>query len=574
MIDRIEVLKGAHLRKEVHLSTVSGVASTKPEMVRYFDRKVKAIEVITTKSYQVNPWPGNREPVICETENGVFGNSVGLRNPGMDYVLPYFRAMKEKGMRSILNVSVSASTPEDFITLVRAFDSVADSIELNFSCPHAAAGFGAAIGSDCQIATEYVRKIRAAVPEQKSALIVKLTPNVDNIGEIAKSVMDAGADGIAAINTMTPIVHMQKGIDEPILNNKLGGRGGQSGRNVHSRAIECIREIRKAIGPEPIIYGMGGVFSGYDAASLVDAGADAVGCGSVLGKVTQKYWPEFLSCVKDEAEATLRGEKVEPRSQEYLRNYNEMLYTRHTVTKAFCHTKDILLLELDGTLDCHAGEFAFLWIPGKGEKPFSVAHNMPLTFLIRARGEFTKALFELKEGDTVYTRGLYGAPLEHVKKPNALLIAGGSGVAVLPSVLRMIEKDGSKVEILVGTTAEVNGADGKPLFADYFNERGNYTVVADDGKPGRVLDSIPEKLTDIENTACYLVGPEKFMAIAASKILALGVKKEDIFLSMERSTLCGIGLCGECVCGDRLTCQWGTFQRYDYLIENAPELLK
>ncbi|MCR5732133.1 MAG: dihydroorotate dehydrogenase, partial [Sphaerochaetaceae bacterium] len=130
------------------------------------------------------------------------------------------------------------------------------------------------------------------------------------------------------------------------------------------------------------------------------------------------------------------------------------------------------------------------------------------------------------------------------------------------------------IEILVGTTAEVNGADGKPLFADYFNARGNYTVVADNGKPGRVLDSIPEKLGDVNKTAAYLVGPEKFMAIAAEKLLALGMKKEDIYLSMERSTLCGIGLCGECVCGDRLTCQWGTFQRYDYLIENAPELLK
>ena len=120
----------------------------------------------------------------------------------------------------------------------------------------------------------------------------------------------------------------------------------------------------------------------------------------------------------------------------------------------------------------------------------------------------------------------------------------------------------------------MNGVDGKPLFADYFNERGSYTVVADAGKPGRVLDSIPEKLSDPKATACYLVGPEKFMAIAASRLLALGVRKEDIFLSMERSTLCGIGLCGECVCGDRLTCQWGTFQRYDYLLENAPEILE
>ena len=64
------------------------------------------------------------------------------------------------------------------------------------------------------------------------------------------------------------------------------------------------------------------------------------------------------------------------------------------------------------------------------------------------------------------------------------------------------------------------------------------------------------------------------MAIAAEKLISLGLKKNDIFLSLERSTLCGIGLCGECVCGERLTCQWGTFQPYDYILENAPELLK
>ena len=64
------------------------------------------------------------------------------------------------------------------------------------------------------------------------------------------------------------------------------------------------------------------------------------------------------------------------------------------------------------------------------------------------------------------------------------------------------------------------------------------------------------------------------MAIAATRLIKEGAAKSDIYLSLERSTLCGIGMCGECVCGDRLTCQWGTFQKYEYIKENAPELLE
>ena len=141
-------LRGNHIRKDIILSTVSGVASTKKELIELFDRKIQSVDIITSKSFQVTPNPGNREPIICSPSAGDFGNSVGLRNPGMDAVLPEMKDLREKGMRAILNISLSASNPEDFITLVKAFDPYADMLELNFSCPHAAAGFGASIGSD------------------------------------------------------------------------------------------------------------------------------------------------------------------------------------------------------------------------------------------------------------------------------------------------------------------------------------------------------------------------------------------------------------------------------------------
>ena len=250
-----------HKERKIHLSSVSGVATTKPELIDWFDRYVPSLEIFTTKSFQVKPNSGNREPVICETESGNLGNSVGLRNPGLEKSLPPLVTLREKGFSKWLNVSLSADNPEDFITLIKAFDPVADSVELNFSCPHAKKGFGASIGSDKAIATEYVRKIHEATKDRSSLLFIKLTPNVDNIGEIAKAVIECGADGISAINTVGPIVHMDRVSNTPILQNALGGKGGMSGRWVHQRAIECIREIRESVGDEVPIMGMGGVWS-------------------------------------------------------------------------------------------------------------------------------------------------------------------------------------------------------------------------------------------------------------------------------------------------------------------------
>ena len=126
MIDRIKSIKGAHLNNGVHLSTVSGVASTKPELVRYFDKKQEAIDIITTKSFQVNPNPGNREPVICEMAPGSFGNSVGLRNPGLEKSLPpleklrneiEFKISKEAYSKLIGREDINKISKNRYITL-------------------------------------------------------------------------------------------------------------------------------------------------------------------------------------------------------------------------------------------------------------------------------------------------------------------------------------------------------------------------------------------------------------------------------------------------------------------------
>ena len=555
-MDAASFLRGNHKKGRIILSTVSGVGSTKDELIKLFDEKIPSVDIITTKSFQTVPNPGNREPIVCSPSPGDFGNSVGLRNPGMEKALPGIKALREAGLRAILNVSLSASNPEDFITLVKAFDPYADMLELNFSCPHAAAGFGASIGSDKDIAASYVEAIVKAYPERKALLIVKLTPNVPDIAEIAKAVIEKGADGIAAINTVGPKLYIEPHSGAPILNNKLGGKGGASGEWVRDEALLCVRKIREAIGDYPIILGMGGVTRPADAKAMIEAGADSVGIGSALARVNPQRWEEYFHSMKS-------GDDV----SSLLADDLPLHYTPHEIISMEMH-KDVMVMTLSGNMDAKAGEFVFLWIPGKGEKPFSVAVNDPLTFLIKKRGEFTSALFELKSGDTVYTRGLSGSPMVYKKTEKALLIGGGTGAAVLPLIGDMLRKDGTLMDIRVGVVENDNG---KEPLEDVLSSYGKTTFVADDGKPGRVLDTIkPEDVAG--DTSCYIVGPGKMMHKAAELLESLGVSDDSIYLSMEKNTMCGIGMCGECVCGGHLPCKEGTFFTWKTLKENKAEL--
>ena len=174
----------------------------------------------------------------------------------------------------------------------------------------------------------------------------------------------------------------------------------------------------------------------------------------------------------------------------------------------------------------------------------------------------------MKEGDTVYTRGLYGSPMVYKPSARALLIGGGTGAAVLPLIGEKLRGDGTVMDIRVGVTEKSDGKD--PLQAE-LEAYGTYLSVADEGKPGRVLDTITAE--DIEgDTSAYIVGPGKMMEKAAHILEALGMDDSRIYLSMEKNTMCGIGMCGECVCGGHLPCKEGTFFTWHTLKENGAEL--
>jgi dihydroorotate dehydrogenase (NAD+) catalytic subunit len=324
---------------------------------------------------------------------------------------------------------------------------------------------------------------------------------------------------------------------------------------------------------------MGGVTTGADAAALMQAGADAAGIGSAFARVQQQDWAAYIAGVRADAAEALgiaesgrKGTSIRTNSVDHLLSQErQMDYRPYTVQSVTFHSRDIFLLTLNGSCSYSAGEYVFLWLPGTGEKPFSIAEAEPLTFVIKRKGAFTEAAAGLSPGDTLYMRGLYGAPAELTKRTSAVLIAGGTGIAVLPALAGKLREQGTAVSIFYGASDDMETA---PL-QERLSRFGAFSAVPDAGKPGRVLDSVSAFLSEHasgwENPAVYAVGPEIFMKKAAEMSVQAGIVPEDIFLSLEKPSLCGIGMCGACSCGGRLTCQYGTFLRYDFLKEHADE---
>lgn len=555
-----EMRTNALTASSVSLATVSGVLSTKTNLVKYASSEL-GFDLVTTKSFQVVPNSGNREPIICQPEPFCFGNSVGLRNPGIDVAVKELEALRKNfEMSSLLNVSLSASSAEDFIILIKRVEHLADLVELNFSCPHASAGFGASIGCSLEIATDYIEKIMKAVSPSKTLIFVKLTPNVDNIGEIAKSIIKAGADGIVAINTVGPKLYLEPHSSKPILQNKIGGKGGMSGKWVFERAIECVKEIRKAIGEDVPIIGMGGVSTGEDVAKMVKAGANVVGIGSVFGTIRQQNWSFYIEALrKDAIKAIKEKEAQENATDEYVIKDVRMKYVAKAIVDIEYISDDVIILKLEGKMDFKAGEFVFLWLPDVGEKPFSLCLTSPITFIIKKRGAFTEALFNKKVGDVVYIRGLYGSPLILPKTKKAILVAGGTGLALLPSLAKQLKEMNVDFSSYVGSSLPSSNYKNN-IIDEELTSYGNFHLVHDDGVLGRVLNVLEKDITLLNmEVACYIVGPMLFMQKVANIFVAKGAKKELIYLSLEKNTMCGVGLCGECSCGNKLTCQTGTF---------------
>lgn len=223
---------------------------------------------IATKGTTGTRRTGNLSPRIAETPSGML-NSVGLQNPGIDaFIANELPNLLTKD--TVILANIAGSTPEECAEVAGKLDSTdVHMIELNISCPNVKQG-GAAFGTSCAMAEQVTAAVRKATSKP---LVVKLSPNVTSITEIAKAVEAAGADAVSLINTLLGM-RIDVRTRRPILRNNVGGLSGPA---ILPVAVRMIWQVSGAVSI-PII-GMGGVSSGEDAIELMMAGASAVQVG-------------------------------------------------------------------------------------------------------------------------------------------------------------------------------------------------------------------------------------------------------------------------------------------------------
>ena len=251
--------------------TASGCASSGKELAQFFP--LKDIGAVVTKSVMTKPRHGRPTPRMAETPSGML-NSIGLQGPGIDAFLandvPW---LVEQRARVI--VSIAGETIDEYSTLARKVRSVPgiSAVEVNISCPNVE-NRGLVFACDPEASRRVIDGVRKALGGELP-IIAKLTPDVTNLPAIAAGVVDAGADGLALINTVLGMV-----INLDTMRPHLGGKtGGLSGPAIRPVAVRAIYQVHEALPNVPIL-GMGGVSSGRDALELILAGASGVSVGT------------------------------------------------------------------------------------------------------------------------------------------------------------------------------------------------------------------------------------------------------------------------------------------------------
>ncbi|MBQ0021756.1 MAG: dihydroorotate dehydrogenase [Prevotellaceae bacterium] len=225
---------------------------------------------IIVKGTTLNPREGNDYPRMVETASGML-NCVGLQNKGVDYFCKHIYP-EIKDIKTNMIVNVSGSCPEDYAECAARINELENipAIELNISCPNVKQG-GMAFGVTTEGASAVVKAVREAY---KKPLIVKLSPNVTSITDIALAVQDAGADAVSLINTlMGMVIDIEK--RKPVLSIATGGMSGPAVKPV---AVRCVWQVAKAVSI-PVI-GLGGIMNAHDAIEFLLAGASAIEIGT------------------------------------------------------------------------------------------------------------------------------------------------------------------------------------------------------------------------------------------------------------------------------------------------------
>ncbi|MCI8549847.1 MAG: dihydroorotate dehydrogenase [Lachnospiraceae bacterium] len=247
--------------------TASGTFGSGEEYGEFVD--LNRLGAVVTKGVANVPWPGNPTPRIAETYGGML-NAIGLQNPGIDvFVKRDIPFLKQFDTRVVVNVC--GKTAEDYVEVVeRLAGEPVDMLEINISCPNVKEG-GIAFGQSAKAAEAITRAVKE---KAKQPVIMKLSPNVTDISEMARAVEAGGADAVSLINTLTGMkidIHRRAFA----LANKTGGLSGPAIKPV---AVRMVYQVAQAV-KIPVI-GMGGILTAEDALEFILAGATAVSVGT------------------------------------------------------------------------------------------------------------------------------------------------------------------------------------------------------------------------------------------------------------------------------------------------------
>ena len=256
---------------------------------------------VTTKSLWLNEHKGHPNPTVISTEHWTL-NAVGLPDGGVEKAKEEIGSyLKEKPAPLIANIV--AGSIDDFVKTAEAIVKLnPDFLEVNISCPNVDDEFGKPFACSAPDAADVTKKVKAvsgSVP-----ILIKLSPNVDDIGAVASACAEAGADGFTAINTVGPGMAIDLKSRMPILANKVGGLSGPAIKPI---SVKCIADVYAATDGKLPIIGTGGVYTGEDALELMLAGATLIGIGTAIGDRGQDVFKK----VSEEMDAWCEGEGVE-----------------------------------------------------------------------------------------------------------------------------------------------------------------------------------------------------------------------------------------------------------------------
>lgn len=445
----------------------------------------------------------------------------------------------------LINSSAFGGTIKEVISVIETLDDVVDMHEINGSCPHSEKG-GMIIGIDPQSVYDFTK---AAVQVTKKPVLFKLTPNTDKIGLLARAVKDAGGAGIVAINTVGPYIHYIDG--HPVLTSKVGG--GKSGLGIKQRGLECVREVCNAVPDKDfLMIVMGGIGTARDINDYYKASGNkkkvVYGIGTrLIGMTEEEMANYFFTLVFDIENGTNFAEE--------LLKKPDMSYKKVKVEEIINNNCEFKVYRTNRSINAKPGQMVFAWIPGIGEKPFSIMDDNPLTLGVLERGYFTKHFNSMKRGEEFYIRGPYGQDIDVPIGSDVVLVGGGCGIAGLFLPAKILSRKTNIISYLGAKDAE------HLPYLEQFKKYGEVKVATEDGSLG-IKGTVADLFNNIN------LNPEKYFINCGPRAMVNSVlpiemhisDRERIYYSVDEITRCGVGICGSCVNENGLrTCVEGPF---------------